>query len=150
MIADCIAIDPGTRESGMVWIRNGKIILAVVAKNEELLDVCQEPPRDFPLIIEKIESMGMAVGKEVFTTVWWTGRFHEAWCGQVEYITRRAVKLHLCGTSRAKDANVNQALKDRLGAPGTKKNPGWTYGVKSHCWPALAVALTWNDTRLGA
>lgn len=146
MIRDCIAIDPGTRESGVVIIQAGLITDAKVLSNEAvvggLLSVFMPT---HPLLIEKIEGMGMAVGKEVFTTVWWTGRFHQAFDGKVEYITRREVKLHLCGTSRAKDANVLQALKDRLGAPGTKKNPGWTYGVKSHCWPALAVALTWSD-----
>jgi hypothetical protein len=46
---------------------------------------------------------------------------------------------------RAKDQNIRQALIDRLGPPGTKKNPGPTYGVTSHMWSALAVAVTAHD-----
>jgi len=54
---------------------------------------------------------------------------------------RKDIKLHLCGTNKAKDANVRQALIDCLGPPGTKKSPGPTYGIKSHLWAALALAV---------
>jgi hypothetical protein len=59
----------------------------------------------------------------------------------VQLVYRRDVKLHLCHSPRAKDANVRQALIDRLGPQGTKKNPGPTYGMKSHLWAALAVGV---------
>jgi hypothetical protein len=36
---------------------------------------------------------------------------------------------------------VRQALIDRLGPQGTKKNPGPTYGMRSHLWAALAVGV---------
>lgn len=66
-------------------------------------------------------------------------------------MTRRAVKLHLCGSMRAKDGNIRQALVDRFGgqaqAVGTKKAPGPLFGLSSHRWSALAVAVTWWDTR---
>jgi hypothetical protein len=60
------------------------------------------------------------------------------------------VKLHLCGTNKAKDANVRQALLDmfpRTGGGavpqvGTKKEPGPLYGISTHAWPALGVAIT--------
>ena len=55
-------------------------------------------------------------------------------------VYRRDVKMWLCGTPRAKDPNIAQALRDKYGDPGTKKNPGKIYGVKSHLWAALAVA----------
>jgi len=57
-------------------------------------------------------------------------------------VYRKEVKIYLCGSMKAKDPNIRQALIDRLGDPGTKKNPGPTYGVKSHAWSALAVAVT--------
>jgi hypothetical protein len=41
---------------------------------------------------------------------------------------------------RAKDANIRQALIDKLGAVGTKKAPGPLYGISGHLWAALAVA----------
>ena len=65
-------------------------------------------------------------------------------------IYRKDVKLHLCGSPRAKDSNIRQALIDRFGpgkekAIGLKKTPGPLYGVKSHVWAALAVAVTHLD-----
>ena len=39
-------------------------------------------------------------------------------------------------------ANIRQALLDLIGPQGTKKAPGPTYGVRSHEWAALAVAVT--------
>jgi hypothetical protein len=51
----------------------------------------------------------MAVGAEVFDTVLWAGRFAEAAHRvPVVMLPRRAVKLALCGDSRAKDANIRQ------------------------------------------
>jgi hypothetical protein len=96
---------------------------------------------------EMIASYGMAVGKEVFETCVWIGRFVEIAYEPVQLVYRRDVKLHLCHSPRAKDANVRQALIDRLGPQGTKKNPGPTYGMKSHLWAALAVAVYAGDVK---
>jgi hypothetical protein len=97
------------------------------------------------LAIEMIASYGMPVGKEVFETVLWIGRFIEVWGGPFTLIYRKDVKLHLCGSVRAKDSNIRQALIDRFGAPGTKANPGMTYGISKDVWSALAVAVTFED-----
>ncbi len=101
--------------------------------------------------IEMVASYGMAVGKETFRTVWWSGRFADAWFDQsgklpVE-VFRQEVKMHLCHNTKAKDANIRQALIDMYGgskevAIGRKASPGPLYGVTSHAWPALAVAIT--------
>jgi hypothetical protein len=110
-------------------------------------------PSDRPqLAIEMIASYGMAVGREVFETCVWIGRFMQAWHepAAVRLVYRRDVKLHLCGTPQAKDPNVRQALLDMFprtggGATpqiGTKARPGPLYGVSSHAWPALGVAIT--------
>lgn len=93
-----------------------------------------------------IASYGMAVGAEVFETCVWIGRFMQAHPDlNMHRIKRGDVKMHLCHSMRAKDANIRQALIDRLGAPGTKKNPGKTYGVSGDVWAALAVAVTYHD-----
>ena len=101
------------------------------------------------LVIEKIESFGMAVGAEVFETVYWSGQFAEAAHPlAVARLTRRAVKLHLCGSARAKDGNIRQALIDRFGGPdaiGRKATPGPLHGVAGDVWSALAVAVTYAD-----
>src|SRR5258707_8466005 len=94
--------------------------------------------------------MGMAVGQETFTTVWWAGRFHEAWPNAQRYqLPRRPVKLHLCNSMRATDANIRAALIDRFGgseAIGLKRSPGPLYGLKGHEFAALAIAITWLET----
>lgn len=146
-----LAIDPGTTESAWV-IWDGQQILAKGHDlNTCLLSRIENCDWDGAyggacMAVEWIESMGMAVGKETFETVFWVGRFWQASSMTNHRVTRRQVKLHLCGQTRAKDKNVRQALLDKLGLPGTKKNPGPTYGVSSHLWSALAVAVTFLES----
>lgn len=100
------------------------------------------------LVIERIASYGMPVSETVFETVFWTGRFVEHAEGgrrQWDRITRKEIKLHLCNSLRANDAAVIQALKDRFGEKGTKKNPGLLYGIKGDEWQALAVAVAYAE-----
>lgn len=141
-------LDPGTTESALVCISSGGI-RGHLWPNADLLRALRGVRvAHKPLVIEQIESMGMAVGREVFETVCWAGRFCEAWESPgwpVVWLTRRAVKLHLCGTSRAKDTNVRQALLDRYGGKAATKKGGPLYGMKSHLWSALALAVTYQE-----
>jgi hypothetical protein len=143
-----LAIDPGTTESGWARWDGQRVVGCGVLPNDDLLHDLQlaEQLGDVTetLAIEMVASYGMAVGREVFETCVWIGRFQQAWHtpSSVRLVYRRDVKLHLCGTVKAKDANIRQALLDLIGPQGTKKAPGPTYGVKSHAWPALAVAAT--------
>lgn len=98
------------------------------------------------MIIEMIASYGMPVGAEVFDTCVWIGRFIQArQCSQFEYIYRKEEKMNLCQTMRAKDSNIRQALIDRFGVVGTKKNQGFFYGFKKDVWAAFAVGVTYLD-----
>jgi hypothetical protein len=148
------AIDPGTTQSGYC-IYDGQVHESGVLTNEAMLARLQDElfrMGRVRLAIEMIASYGMAVGREVFETCVWIGRFQQAWHAPeaVELVYRKDVKLHLCGTPRAKDPNVRQALLDMFprtggGATpqvGTKKQPGPLFGVSSHAWPALGVAVT--------
>lgn len=145
------AIDPGTTESGWVLFESARdrVLNSGVESNGAILEVCGDLQADV-LAVEMIASYGMAVGKEVFETCLWIGRFDERWRSsapgetvrEVEFVYRRDVKQYLCGTMKAKDANIRQALIDKIGPQGTKKSPGPTYGIKSHAWAALAVAVT--------
>jgi hypothetical protein len=147
-------IDPGNEQSGTVDMLDRSIVGNVLPNQELLLALRKPHTADVPLLaIEMIASYGMAVGKEVFDTVLWIGRFVEAWehwGGKVRLVYRREVKLHLCESVRANDSNIRAALIDRYGckekAIGSKKAPGPLYGIKSHCWPALAVAITAAET----
>lgn len=146
-----LAIDPGNTQSGFVVLGSFGVIDSGIIPNMEMRNRIDRyfsndilPPNPPHVAIEQIRNMGMIVGQEVFDTVFWTGRFFErcadGWNHRAQLVPRNAIKMHLCGSPRAKDANIRQALINRWGAPGTKKAPGGTYGVKSHAWSALAVA----------
>ena len=152
-----LAIDPGTDKSGYVVYRDS-VLASGVMPNDEMLAYIQRSHMQinaYSLAIEMVSSYGMPVGREVFETVRWIGRFQQAWYEpeKVNYAYRRDVKLHLCGTARAKDANIRKALLDlfpRTGGGktpqvGTKSAPGPLYGVSSHAWSALAVAVFVSD-----
>ena len=142
-----LAIDPGTKASG--WVRyhvGGRVLEAGIWENHALLEALNGDlgGASDVLAIERFEARGMAVGDESIVTILWAGRFQQAWRSpeSVVLIKRSAVKTCLCGSQRAKDANVRQALIDLLGPPGTKLSRGPTYGVSSHAWAALGVAVT--------
>jgi hypothetical protein len=153
-----LAVDPGSEQSAFVlWdgrqvlehqrVSNGFVLAYVVTERFAVRPT---------LVVEQVESFGMAVGAEVFDTVWWAGRFHQAWTlrgFRAERLPRSAVKLHLCGSRRAKDTNIRQALIDKFGgkerAVGSSINPGPLYGVKADEWAALAVAITWRESVMG-
>lgn len=138
-----LAVDPGTSQSGVVVLQAGRVLQAGVYPNADVLSLLATTEADL-LAVERFEARGMAIGDESVVTMIWTGRFVQAWRAPdaVVLVKRSRVKSHLCGTQRAKDANIRQALIDLLGAPGTKKAPGATYSVSSHAWAALAVAVT--------
>lgn len=144
------AMDPGTRESALVVWDGVRVEYAVVWPNEKLL-AWLRAERACPslLCIEQVESYGMAVGREVFETVYWSGRFreaHEARGGEVRMVPRREAKMHLCNDSRAKDANIRQALLDKFGGKEATRKGGPLHGITSHKWAALAVAVTVSET----
>lgn len=151
-----IAIDPGNIQSGYVVVRHdGKRILEVIERakveNHKILNVLKMR-KTADVAIEMVASYGMAVGKEVFDTCVWVGRFMQAAQGRrIELIYRREEKLMLCGQLTAKDGNIIQALVDRFapGKPnrgkGTMKDPGFFYGFSKDIWQAMAVATTYFD-----
>lgn len=140
-----LAIDPGNEQSGwVIWNHNRVADSGVLPNDEMLFEIQRTTDVTMALAIEMIASYGMPVGREVFETCVWIGRFQQAWHspGSVRLVYRRDVKLHLCGSMKAKDPNIRQALLDKIGPQGTKKAPGPLYGVKSHAWAALGVAVT--------
>lgn len=150
-----LAIDPGTTESGWCLFDEARnaVYKSEVQDNKTLLSFVSSRGGTIPFAIEMIDSYGMRVGREVFETCVWIGRFQQAWRDPeaVKLIYRREVVQYLLPPPKKQyrfettDANIRQALIDRLGPIGTKKEPGPLYGVKSHAWAALAVAVTAFD-----
>lgn len=147
-----VAIDPGPVQSAYIqW--DGKIIEGFgIEGNEtvvELLGLSTQAP--YHMAIEQVRSYGMPVGASIFDTVFWSGRFCQAWHGEFHQVPRLKVKQYLCHDSRAKDSNIIQALVDRFAygiknkGKGTKKEPGFFYGFKSDIWQAFALAVMWWD-----
>lgn len=158
-----LAIDPGSTESGYVilgedlsiWDK-GKV------ENEDLLnnimDDCIMDSKEKGYVtyiaIEMIASYGMSVGKEVFETCVWIGRFYqqtEKLGFTPQFIYRKDEKLNLCHSMKANDSNIVQALVDRF-APGernhgkgVKSKKGWFYGFSKDIWQAYAVGITFYD-----
>ena len=121
------------------------------AKVKDRLKLCGD---ECVFAIERVASYGMSVGKSVFETCEWIGRFTET-LGEhrVNYIYRIEEKQHICHDSRARDANIRRALIDRFAGhdfkngKGTKNNPDWFYGFSAYVWSAYAVAITFAESR---
>lgn len=136
-------LDPGPEYSALVVLSPGGAILkGEKLPNKSLLKVLADA-QPMQLAIETLQSFGMPVGAEVFNTAIWVGRYIQlaetaghAW----QLVKRTEVKLHHCGTVRAKDADIRRQMIQKFGAPGTKKNPGATFGITGDIWSALAIA----------
>lgn len=148
-----LAIDPGDVMSGVVVFDGESILYAGNIDNQEILRIIEGKSslvEEYEyLVIENITSYGMAVGSTTFNTCIWIGRFIQQSLNKKNHnptlIPRIEIKNHHCHTSRAKDSNIIQALKDRFGEKGTKKNPGFTYRLSKHSWQAFALAVYYFD-----
>ena len=150
-----LAIDPGPEQSAALLYDSDKRCVGQDYAGQMLnAEIRPLLPIGSILVIEHVShyGSGMAVGASVFETCIAIGRFIQAWDDDdtVHLVKRQTIKTVLCGSARAKDANVRQALIDRFGgsrekAIGTKKAPGPLYGVSGHLWSALAVAVAWCE-----
>lgn len=141
-----VAIDPGPEVSGVVILSPERRILSarILANTKIVADLRIGTPCPFPHVaIEMIASYGMPVGAEVFTTCTWIGRFEEAYVHSdltARYF-RKDIKLHLCGTTQAKDANVRQALIDLLGPRCQEESRPYLRDQQAHVGSACRCRL---------
>jgi len=144
-----LAIDPGNTQSAWLLYDSdtARPVQYKIDSNKDLLHLCNQLGRvPCVLAIEMMACYGMPVGRAVFETCVWIGRFVQAWGnGNFEYVYRKDVKLFLCNSYRAKDSNIRQSLIDRYGgkqeAIGLKATPGPLYGISKDIWSALAIAV---------
>lgn len=175
-----MAIDPGNVKSAWCRFDGARVQEFGKCFNEELLARLTQLERTgCHIAIEYMSPRGMPTSQEEMDTQFWAGRFVQAACGLPwTLVKRREVKLHLCGSMRAKDSNIRQALIDKFGgeavAIGAKKCPkckgkgwfgrdrakcpecrgdGWRsrpgplHGIAADVWSALAIAVTWWETK---
>lgn len=160
-----LGIDPGPTSSGVAWVGDDLMPLATwLVPNGQVITLIRDwwLTHNEPTLvgIEQIASYGMPVGREVFETAEWSGRFaqlvEDVWGLTALMIPRMDVKMALCHSTRANDATIRMALVDRFapGTPnrgkGTKAAPGWFYGFRRDTWAAYAVAVTAADRATGA
>lgn len=106
-----LAIDPGTTESAWLMYDGSEIKNCGIDSNQWVCNTfsgCVTHQGMQPAI-EMIASYGMPVGRETFETCLWIGRFIESFGGG-DLVYRKDIKMHLCHSMRAKDANVRQAI----------------------------------------
>jgi hypothetical protein len=155
-MAAIYAVDPGTAESALIVMEHPKkrITGRHIAANEEILAMLSAHVQKEDMVaVEMVACYGMPVGMETFLTVLWIGRFVQALHPHpVRLITRNEVKMALCHQIKGvNDAVIRQRLIDIFGpsqavAKGTKQTPGPLYGVTTHLWSALAVAVAALET----
>ena len=117
-----ICIDPGTTMSGAAVLVDGNLDDHQWEDNNTLANLLRSTKQTNAyggidaVVIEDVAHYGMPVGKEVFDTVKWIGRFTEAARElSVTFISRPDVKLALCGSPRANDSTIRQAVIDHYG-----------------------------------
>lgn len=157
-----LGIDPGNVESAYVVVDDnlkpidfGKFVNANI--RAELRRNLEKYHHKLDIAIEMVACYGMPVGKEVFDTCVWIGRFTEMveqYNMDTSYIYRKDEKMNLCNSMKANDATIKQALVDRFAygvsnhGKGNKANNGWFYGFKKDIWQAYAVGVTYHDLYL--
>lgn len=156
-----LAIDPGNKQSGYAILDTDyKPVDFGKVDNTTLKSIIRQAvwsKRVDRVVIEMVASYGMPVGETVFDTCVWIGRFTEliAQCptqdAEITYVKRKEYIVDLIGSVKAKDSNVIQYLIDRFAkdtpnrGKGTKKSPGWFYGVSKDVWQAIAIGVWFLD-----
>ncbi len=152
-----LAIDPGPKTSGVVLYDSGGRRVVWTSGASDLLGVralirggvCVLTPD--VIVCERVQSYGIA-GGSLLRTAEVYGRIAEiafvgdfAFCGMY----RREVLQALDVTGKgSRDARVRARCIEMHGgtraeACGRKAAPGPLYGVSSHAWQALGLALAW-------
>lgn len=150
-----LAIDAGTTESGYAIICEDpfKLIRFGKVPNEELLDIVKTEEYG-KLVYEEFQSYGMPIGESTIKSITWNGRYIQSAKDrgkETKPIYRKDEKITLCGSMKAKDANIRQVLIDRYATfdfkngKGTKANQDTFYGVSKDVWQAIAVGVTFFD-----
>jgi len=156
-----VAIDPGPQESA--WVQydiRGGIPSREFGKqpNAEVRELVRSLDNTHRLVVEMVAyyGTGRAVGRTVFDTCVWIGRFLEAWDSTHgtpgATMLRKTVVTHACGTPAVGDSNVRQAMIDRW-EPDLEprcRPKGVLKDMKADMFQALALAAAYAELRLAA
>lgn len=153
-------IDPGPSHCGVAYIRNGKPHGTIIPTSQ-----LTDPYLPFPVNeingefyspdkvrvgIEMPVGMGQVIGGEVLETAFVVGQIYSC-LSQIARISRygrKEIKRYFGVTGKGSDSQIRSAMIKRWGEPGTKANPGPTYGITGDAWAALAVATCVYDKEM--
>jgi Holliday junction resolvasome RuvABC endonuclease subunit len=162
-----LGVDPGSTYSAycLFDVKKRRVVSYAKDNNDQILkDIAEFKAlnmADF-LAVEQLKAYGHA-SDSLFFTAMWTGRIIASWLSirrnSYDYtlLPRKSIVSLLCGSSRANDSQVRQAVIDyfiRVKAPqgggrspiiGTKKSPGHLFKMSGDMWSAAAVALAWSE-----
>lgn len=150
-----LALDPGDTQTGYCFIDTDTLRPLRFGKEDDqnVLLLVQMETYDL-LVSERVASYGMAVGRNVFETCEWVGRYTQASHAPVAYIYRKEVVLHICNSPRGNDATIRRALidrfatHDRTNGKGSKKRPDFFFGFRADMWAAYAAGLAYIETEM--
>lgn len=151
-----LGVDTGTLETGWAIYdtETHTVPFMGVDDNEVVLNEVLEQYEYDVASLEMVASYGMPVGATTFETVYWIGRFAERAEAKgkkvVRYYKKTDINPTICFNSKVKDTHIRRAILDffpktgggKEPSIGTKAKKGVLFGIKSHIFPALAVALT--------
>jgi hypothetical protein len=154
-----VGIDPGPREHAAVMLCGDRVEVVDVAKPSGLTRLLIDRRVSSVVVAyEQFAPFGSSLDDGSLRTIFETGRLVEdmgeamACLPAVQFvgIRRQQAKRFLVGRTSCGDTEVRGALIERFGptkelAIGTKKKPGPLYGITSHHWAALAIAVTAAD-----
>lgn len=151
-----LSLDVGTEQSGYCFMNSADYAPLEFGKmnNQELLERIVMMGLYGALVYEEFQSYGMTVGQSTIKSITWNGRFIQvAWDRKIPFypIYRVEEKINLCKSTKAKDANLRQAMIDRFAkfdfknGKGTKNNRDWFYGFSKDAWSAAIIGVTFID-----
>jgi hypothetical protein len=150
-VAEWVAHSSSTSDRACSWVTSRPAARSSCpdCQVDELMHATQSA---HVIAVERVQSYGIS-GASLLRTAEVGGAIMFSAGPRGRWIDRASVKrgLSVTGAKGSADAAVRQRLIELHGgskevAVGTKKAPGPLYGVKSHAWAALAVAVVVADT----
>jgi hypothetical protein len=143
-----LAIDPGSSYSAWVNVNAVKVQEHGIVPNAEMLPLLRlARATGMTIVIERIEPRyGLRMGWETIETCEWIGRFIQAADGMAILLRRSDILRHfnVSGKGTA-DAGIRAALMDRYGGTASVRKGFPLYGIHTHEWAALSVAVAYQD-----
>jgi hypothetical protein len=156
------AVDPGPQVLGYVcWdTAEQKLLVKENISSEEFIQKISDPtlvPGEMLLVEQAVIYQKSAAS--IHDTIFYYGRLCRDWQirrgDNILLVPRLTIIGHILGPelrkacfgkkNMSRDSAVIAELTSRYGGKGTKAEPGFFFGVSSHMWNAIALAVYYQD-----